>query len=138
MSQSNLSKTPGVHSDTVQRLVGLAGLLDDRFRVPGTNFRFGLDGLIGLVPGIGDTMTAAIGAYIVGEALRLGVRKRTLARMVGNIGLDWAVGIVPLVGDLLDFGFRSHRRNIHLLLAELHGQGKVERPIGIGGAVMQG
>lgn len=99
-----------------QRLEAIAEMLDDRFRVPGTNLRFGLDGVIGLVPGIGDTVTTAIGSYIVAEAWRAGVPRRHLARMGANLAIDWAVGLVPLVGDLLDFGFKANRRNVRLLL----------------------
>lgn len=96
----------------VQRL---AVLLDDYFRLPGTEFRIGLDGLIGMIPGIGDTLTAGLGAYIIGRAHKLGVSKPVLARMVLNLVIDWLVGLVPLLGDLLDFGFKGHRRNVQLL-----------------------
>ena len=102
-----------------ERLQYLAELLDDRFSLPGTNFRFGLDGLIGLVPGIGDTVMSGVGCYVVAEAWRLGCRKRTIARMLGNLGVDWLVGLVPVVGDLLDFGFKANRRNLQLALDEL-------------------
>ena len=103
----------------VERLKYLATLLDDRFRLPGTDLRFGLDGLIGLVPGIGDTITSGLGLLIVSEAWRLGCRKRTLARMMGNLGVDWLTGLVPLVGDLFDFGFKSNRRNVALVIEEI-------------------
>ncbi|MEZ5824078.1 MAG: DUF4112 domain-containing protein [Geminicoccaceae bacterium] len=114
------SDPPADHRERgVDRLRSLASLLDDRFEVPGLGVRFGLDGLIGLVPGIGDTITSALGLLIVGEAWRLGCRKRTLMKMLGNLGLDWGVGLVPLLGDLLDFGFKSNRRNVALVLEEL-------------------
>ncbi len=106
----------------LRRLRGLAGLLDDRFRVPGTNIRYGLDGLIGFVPGIGDTAMSLVSAYILIECYRLGVPKPVLARMLTNLGLDWLIGLIPIVGDLFDVGFKANRRNFRLAeqaLAEL-------------------
>ena len=99
----------------LQRVARLAYWLDDRFRIPGTRLRMGLDGLLGLIPGIGDTATALIASYIVLEAARLGVPRATLARMLANVGLDYIVGLVPLLGDLGDFAFKANRRNAHIL-----------------------
>ncbi|KJS39698.1 MAG: hypothetical protein VR70_07495 [Rhodospirillaceae bacterium BRH_c57] len=100
----------------LERLRTVATWLDDRFQVPGTNIRFGLDGLGGLVPGVGDTATAAVSAWIVFEAWQLGVPRRHLAAMAGNVGIDWLVGLVPLVGDIFDIGFKANRRNIQRIL----------------------
>jgi hypothetical protein len=100
---------------SLRRVARLAYWLDDRFRIPGTNRRVGLDGLIGLVPGIGDVGTTLIAAYIVLEAARLGVPKTVLARMLANVGVDFAIGLVPLVGDLADLAWKSNRRNANLL-----------------------
>lgn len=94
----------------------LGGWLDDRFRIPGTRFRVGLDGLLGLVPGVGDAATGLLGAYIVGRVWQAGVPKHVLLRMGGNVLLDTLLGSIPLVGDLFDFGFKANRRNIDLLL----------------------
>ncbi len=99
----------------LRRLEVLAHWLDGAFRLPGTRWRFGLDGLLGLIPGAGDSLTALVGAYIILEAWRAGAPPAVIARMLGNIGLDWAVGSVPLLGDLFDFAFKSHRRNVELL-----------------------
>jgi hypothetical protein len=99
----------------LQRVARLAYWLDDRFRVPGTRLRVGLDGLLGLIPGIGDTATALVGAYIVLEAARLGVPKAMLARMIANLGIDYIAGLVPLVGDLGDFAWKANRRNARML-----------------------
>jgi Domain of unknown function (DUF4112) len=99
----------------LQRVARLAYWLDDRFQIPGTRLRMGLDGLLGLIPGIGDTATALVAAYIVLEAARLGVPKRTLARMIANVGVDYIVGLVPLVGDLGDFAWKANRRNARML-----------------------
>jgi Domain of unknown function (DUF4112) len=99
----------------LRRVARLAYWLDDRFRVPGTRLRMGLDGLLGLIPGIGDTATALIAAYIVLEAARLGVPRATLARMIANVGIDYIVGLVPLAGDLADFAWKANRRNARML-----------------------
>ncbi len=102
-------------SARLKRVRALAKLLDNAFRVPGTNFRFGWDQIIGLVPGAGDVATGLMAAYIVTEAAKLGVPRRTLWRMVANVGIDMAGGAVPFAGDLFDFAFKAHRRNADLL-----------------------
>jgi hypothetical protein len=94
----------------------LADWLDTRFVVPGTGIRFGLDALIGLVPGIGDLITTALGGYILVRAHELGAPKWLLARMGLNLAIDSIIGAVPLFGDLFDIAFRSHKRNVTLLL----------------------
>ena len=99
----------------LERVARLAYWLDDRFRIPGTRRRVGLDGLLGLIPGIGDTATALVASYIVLEAARLGVPKAMLARMLANVGIDYIVGLVPLVGDLADFAWKANRRNARML-----------------------
>lgn len=104
---------------TAERLRKLAYWLDDRFRIPGTNWRVGLDGLIGLIPGVGDTVTSALAAYIILEAKRLGVPTGTLLRMVGNVLGDYVVGTIPVVGDLIDLRWKANRKNIELLNAHL-------------------
>jgi hypothetical protein len=99
----------------VARLETLASLLDTAFVVPGTKIRFGLDALIGLVPGIGDLVTTVTSLYIVHEAYQLGAPKHLLVRMLGNVALDGFVGTVPLVGDVFDTLWRANRRNVALL-----------------------
>lgn len=106
------------------RSVRLAHLLDARFRFPGTAFRFGLDPLIGLIPVAGDTISLCIGLLILFDARRLGARKRVLARMLLNLGVDWAVGIIPLVGDAADFFIKPNRANAALLMRE-HAAGRL-------------
>ncbi|MBC7944947.1 MAG: DUF4112 domain-containing protein [Burkholderiales bacterium] len=98
-----------------EKLERLSHWLDDRFAIPGTNWRIGLDGLIGLVPGIGDVVTTALSAYIVIEARRMGVPKAVLVRMIKNVVLDAAVGSVPLIGDVFDVRMKTNRRNLALL-----------------------
>jgi hypothetical protein len=100
----------------LRRMRGWARLMDTALRVPGTRFSFGADSIIGLVPGVGDVAGAAIGLYIVNEARRLGVPNDKLFRMLANLGFDAAAGSVPLIGDLFDLYFKSHRRNLDLVL----------------------
>jgi len=107
----------------VERLERLSILLDTALVIPGTNFRFGADALIGLFPGIGDVITTALAGYIVYEAHRLGVPRRILARMIANVALDGMVGAVPLAGDVLDVMFRANRRNMRLLRGWLEREG---------------
>ena len=90
-------------------------LLDDVFRVPILGWRFGLDALIGLIPGIGDTGTALASFYILASAVRHGVPKITLLRMGMNIGFDYLIGSVPVVGDVADVFWKSNQKNIKLL-----------------------
>ena len=103
----------------LQRLKKAAGLLDTWIRVPGTRLTFGLDGLLGLIPVLGDTATLLAGLWIVAEAHRIGVSKSTLARMLANVGIDYAVGTVPVLGDLFDFFWKANRRNVRLLEKEI-------------------
>ena len=103
----------------LQRLDAFADLLDARFRVPGTGWRFGLDSIVGLIPGIGDTATAAAALWVLWEGRRLGASKAILARMAGNVFMDAVFGSVPLVGDIFDAGFKSNRRNVALLRRHL-------------------
>ena len=89
--------------------------MDTAFILPGTNVRFGLDALIGLVPGIGDAITTAISLYIVHEAHQLGAPSHVILRMLANVALDGFVGAVPVVGDAFDVMWRANRRNVRLL-----------------------
>ena len=99
----------------LRRLRRLAWLLDGAARIPGTRFRFGLNSLIGLAPGIGDTVLAGISLWIVWEARALGVPSHKLARMLGNVGLEAAMGAVPLLGDAMDVVFKANLRNIAII-----------------------
>jgi Domain of unknown function (DUF4112) len=97
------------------RLEAMEQLLERAFVVPGTNYRVGLDAVVGLVPVLGDLITTAMGAWIVWEARNLGMSKFQLVRMGGNVGLDALIGAIPFVGDAFDFVFRSNTRNIRIL-----------------------
>ena len=98
-----------------RRLQRLARLLDSEFQLPGTRWRIGLDPLIGLVPGIGDTAGAAISLWLIAEAGRLGVPSATLLKMLLNVLVDTTVGSIPLLGDIFDAGYKANLRNLELL-----------------------
>jgi uncharacterized protein DUF4112 len=99
----------------------LALLMDNFFRVPGTRFRFGLDPLMGLLPGLGDTGSAIISAMALIAAARRGLPKILLARMSLNILINEAIGIIPIVGDAFSFWFKSNARNYELLKRQTAG-----------------
>ncbi len=103
--------------ERLARLQRLANQMDSRFSLFG--IRFGWDAILGVIPGLGDAATTLPAAYIIVESARLGARKRTLARMAVNTGIDLFVGSIPLVGDLFDLGFKAHRKNVALLKSEL-------------------
>jgi hypothetical protein len=104
-----------LQSGQLERLRTLARVLDSALRIPGTRYRFGLDALIGLVPGIGDAIGAIFSTLIIWQAARLGAPNATLVRMVANVGVDTLVGEIPLLGDLFDFGWKSNTMNLNLL-----------------------
>jgi hypothetical protein len=98
-----------------ERLQRLSWLMDDLIRVPGLGWRFGLDALVGLIPGFGDTATSLVSFYVLVSAVRYGVPKVTLLRMGLNIGIDYLVGSFPVVGDIFDVWWKSNQRNVALL-----------------------
>ena len=112
------------------RLRQLAWWLDDAFRIPGTNQRIGFDALIGLVPGIGDTI-GALSTYIIIEAARRGASVWTVARMLGNVAIETLVGAFPLVGDLFDAVFKANQRNLALLGDTLERDAPLRDPKGV-------
>jgi len=110
---------PQSRAERIARIEWLSTLLDTAIVVPGTNIRFGLDALIGLVPGIGDAVSTLLSLYIVREARALGAPRILIARMLANVALDGVVGAVPVAGDLFDVAFRANRRNVALLRQHL-------------------
>lgn len=106
----------------LRRVDRLARLLDEAITVPGVGWRFGLDGLIGLVPGVGDAAGALLSGYVVKLAGDLGCRRATVARMAGIASLDFALGLVPVLGDVADFFFKANSRNVKLMRADLECQ----------------
>src|SRR5688500_18644194 len=93
----------------------MEALLERAFPLPGTSRRIGLDSIVGLIPVVGDVVTAAMGAWLIWEAKNLGMSKWHLARMTGNVAVDTAVGLIPFVGDAVDFLFKSNTRNLRII-----------------------
>lgn len=114
--------TPVTGYDELLRVRRLADLLDSRWRIPLTPWRIGLDGVMGLLPGVGDTAGMLVSAYVVYQASRFGVPRSLLARMVANVGVDWVVGSVPILGSVFDIAFKANRRNLDLLTRHLEGR----------------
>jgi hypothetical protein len=98
-----------------QLIAFVSRLMDTVFTIPGTNIKFGLDPILGLLPGFGDTATAIISALLIAQSARYGVPRIILARMAGNVLLNTALGSVPLVGDAFSVWFKSNARNYDLL-----------------------
>jgi len=98
-----------------KRLEAAETLLERLFVVPGIDRPVGLDSIIGLIPVVGDVITASMGAWLIWEARNLGMSKFHLVRMTANLGVDTLVGAIPLVGDVFDFAFRSNTRNLRML-----------------------
>lgn len=108
---------PNTRCEGVAKLKRLEQRLDRQFSLFG--IRFGFDGIIGLVPVLGDAITGALGLYIILEARRLGATRWTMARMLLNWGIDLTLGAVPVVGDFFDIAFKSNTKNLRLLIADL-------------------
>jgi hypothetical protein len=104
----------GRDSAAIRRLDRFSWLLDSAIRLPG-GFRIGVDGIIGLVPGLGDLAAAGLSSYIILEAARMKLPGRVLARMGLNVLLELVVGVIPIFGDLFDFAFKANRRNVRLM-----------------------
>jgi len=110
-------KASGLFAD--ENLDFLSHVLDDWFRVPGTSIRFGLDGIIGLVPGLGDILGGLASTILVVAAWVRGVPYITLLRMVVNIGIEVLLGTIPLLGDAFDIAWKANRRNYALIVRHL-------------------
>ena len=98
----------------------LSHVLDDFIRIPGTSIRFGLDGIIGFVPGIGDIVGGLASCIIIIAAWVRGVSYATMARMVANVAIEVVVGSVPVLGDMFDIAWRANRRNYALLTGSVY------------------
>jgi hypothetical protein len=103
------------HPDTLDALRRWAVLLDSAFRIPGTSIRFGLDAIVGLIPGIGDLSTPAFAALLLVQAVRMRLPLVVQGRMVLNAGFDMLIGLVPILGDIVDIGWKANLRNLALL-----------------------
>jgi len=103
----------------IEKLESVAQWMDSRFVLPGTSIRFGLDSVIGLIPGVGDTLTFVTTAYFLGKAHRYKLPWQIKAQILWNGFLDWLIGLVPLIGDIFDIGWKSNMRNVELLKTHL-------------------
>lgn len=99
----------------LHRLQSISKLLDAAYRIPGTNFRIGVDPIIGLIPVVGDLFTIGMSAYTLTMAHKLGAPRWLLLRMLLNVAIDALIGAIPIIGDLFDFAFKAHMRNLKLL-----------------------
>ena len=121
MKKSLYKKNPldrlseGSHLRRIKRIRNLAYLLDNSIRIPGTRYRIGLDPIIGLIPGVGDTIGVILSLYIVSESARLGIPKRTLLRMIYNIGVEALAGAIPIAGDIFDAAWKANAKNAALI-----------------------
>jgi Domain of unknown function (DUF4112) len=138
MSRTNqrvVVRSPGVPPGTLsegalKRVRMLGKLLDNSITVPGTNWKFGLDPIIGLIPGIGDLAGAVLSGYIVLEAVRAEVPTFTLVRMLVNVGIDTLLGAVPALGDLFDAAWKANTMNVALLERHLSATNISAKPSG--------
>lgn len=103
------------HQSALKQLSRLAKLMDAQFRIPGTNIRFGLDGIIGLIPGAGDLSTFAVSGYMLWVMSNNGASGFVLARMTINILIDALIGAIPIIGDVFDIAFKANMKNLKLM-----------------------
>jgi len=108
-----------VDEAAIERMRVVAHALDEGVRVPGTDFKIGLDPIVGILPGAGDTAAAVVSLYLVAESARIGVSRSTLARMLANVGIDAVIGSVPLLGVIFDAFWKANKWNLKLALTDL-------------------
>lgn len=102
-----------------RRIEAVERVMEGLFTLPGTNRKVGLDVILDLLPIAGSTVGAAIGSWLAWEARNLGMSKAQIARLFGNVGIDWALGLIPFVGAIPDFFFRSNTRNLRIIKRHL-------------------
>lgn len=117
------TETHLVHAPRLKRMRQLSQLLDGAIVIPGTKYRIGLDPILGLIPGGGDTVSAALSGYIIIEAARMGLPRKALMQMVGNLVIDTVAGSVPVVGDVFDVFSKANMRNMQIV--ESHAQAPI-------------
>ena len=118
-------KPPLTQQDRLARLRTIAQWFDSRWTIAGTNISFGLDSLVGLIPGIGDTITGLMSLWIVREAHLLNIPWHIKIHMLWNIFVDWLVGLVPFFGDIFDVAWKANIKNFHLIEKHLKKHGIV-------------
>ena len=115
-------RIPGLGRDAAsvrRRIEAMEQILERMFVIPGINRPVGLDVILDILPVAGDVIGAALGSYLVWEARNLGMSKWQMARMFGNVGIDFALGAVPVLGAIPDFLFRSNSRNLRIIRKHL-------------------
>lgn len=115
MMQNTAIPQPHRNTQALRHIESLAKLMDSRFRFPGTNIRFGLDALLGLIPGAGDLSTFAVSSYMLYIMAQNGASGFVMARMILNVLMDGIIGSIPIVGDIFDIGFKANMRNLKLM-----------------------
>lgn len=114
--------------ESLESLQRWATLMDEAFLIPGTKIRFGIDSLLGIFPGLGDTASFLTHAYLIWQGYRAGIRKRVHARMLLNAVIDLIGGAPPILGDVFDVFWKSNSKNVELLRAELRRQDPSRHP----------
>jgi len=104
-----------VTEEEIQKLDNLADWMDSRFQIPGTSIRFGLDSLLGLIPGVGDTITLASTGYLISKAHQYKLPWHVKTTMMWNLLIDWLIGLIPLLGDIFDVGWKANNKNVALI-----------------------
>lgn len=100
--------------------------MDKAFVIPGTDFRFGFDSIVGLIPVIGDTLTVTVSGYIYSFAKPSGVPRHKRMRMLWNIFIDWLIGLVPFIGDIFDVSFKANSKNVEIIMNHVRSQRDIE------------
>lgn len=126
----------GYNANAERTIENIAWLMDRSIPIGG--FRIGLDPVLGLIPGVGDAVSALISTTLIVQAFRAGVPKSTVLRMMVNVGLDAAIGVIPFVGDVFDFAFKANSRNLALFRATVQGQHRRSSDWGFLGLVIGG
>lgn len=127
-----MSVNPERYAETLARLDRFSSITDSRFTIPYTRIRFGLDPLIGLIPGVGDAFGLILSLYVLVEAVRVGAPKRLLGRMLANILVEFVGGIVPIIGDAFDVYWKANTRNTALLRGHIQQQLTPPQPKRVG------
>lgn len=123
MARMNTHKDPdSISRETLEKLQKLSNLMDKAFIIPGTTMRFGVDSIVGLIPVVGDTLTAGVSGYIYSFAKKAGVPWHKRMQMLWNIFLDWLIGLIPFFGDIFDVAFKANSKNVDIIRAHMDSQ----------------
>lgn len=112
--------------EMLERLQKLSNFMDKAFTIPGTHIRFGVDSIVGLIPVVGDTLSAGISGYIYSFAKPAGVPWIQRMQMLWNIFIDWFIGLIPFVGDIFDVAFKANSKNVDIIRAHMERQQSID------------